>query len=74
MKHDKDKLSNMDLEGINKVISQQNRRVNGKHPKGRVPQTDLHPEKGRVVQDARGRRVVFNVVNGRPQITGYEGD
>ena len=59
MPDDKDTLRNEDLRSINERIDSHHR------------ETGLDPERGRIVQDRRGRRVVYNVVNGRPVITGY---
>ena len=72
MQQDKDKLRNADLEGIDRHVTAQNREVKSTFPG--EDRKDYYPKKGRIVEDARGRRVIYDVVNGRPQITGYEGD
>ena len=60
-------LRNADLEAIDRHISREN------DPRERDFK-GLHPEKGRIVQDAKGRRVIYDVVHGRPQIKWREGD
>ena len=64
------RLRNGDLEALNRHIDKHQRDMprSGKFPDG------VYPEKGRVAQDEKGRRVTYDVVNGKPQIRHYEGD
>lgn len=59
-----DRLREGDLEAIDRHISKHNRDVIKGH----------YPEKGRIVQDKQGRRVIYDVENGRPRIKAYENE
>jgi len=60
-------LRNGDLESIDRHIEREN------DPRERDFKGS-HPKEGRIVQDSKGRRVMYDVVNGRPQIRWREGD
>jgi hypothetical protein len=66
---DDGRLREGDLEAINEHISNQqtNERLqNPEHHKGH------YPNEGRMVQDAKGRRIIFDNEGGRPRIKWYE--